>query len=143
METLKKAVWLPSLLLAGILMSGCSNSKRIESTEVPAQPMANEKVAVAPKAAEPLNHYLVQRHDCLWSIAGRSEIYGDSFQWPLIYKANRDEIKDPDLIYPKQDWRVNKGFSLEERNHARQMAMSTPVYVPHTKPRETLPVDYF
>ena len=28
------------------------------------------------------------------------------FAWPIIYKANRDQIKDPDLIYPKQVFKI-------------------------------------
>ena len=29
-------------------------------------------------------------------------IYGDANQWKRIYEANRDQIKDPDLIHPGQ-----------------------------------------
>ena len=28
--------------------------------------------------------------------------YGDAKQWRRIYDANRDTVKDPDLIYPGQ-----------------------------------------
>ncbi len=38
--------------------------------------------------------------DCLWNIAKKSTIYDNPFLWPKIYMANRDKIKDPDLIYP-------------------------------------------
>ena len=31
---------------------------------------------------------------------------GNGFAWPIIYKANRDQIKDPDLIYPDQVFKV-------------------------------------
>lgn len=46
--------------------------------------------------------YTVIRGDCLWMIAGK--VYGHPYyyKWPLIYNANRDKIKDPDLIYPDQ-----------------------------------------
>lgn len=43
-----------------------------------------------------------ERRDCLWRIAEYSEIYGDPFRWPAIYSANKNLIKDPDLIYPGQ-----------------------------------------
>lgn len=46
--------------------------------------------------------YTVKKGDCLWYIAGYPEIYGNPLRWPLIYKANKDQIKDPDLIYPGQ-----------------------------------------
>ncbi len=50
--------------------------------------------------------YTVVKGDCLWYIAKRNEHYGNGFAWPIIYKANRDEIKNPDLIYPKQVFKI-------------------------------------
>lgn len=44
--------------------------------------------------------YTVQRGDSLSRIAQAH--YGDANEWPRIYEANRDLIKDPDLIYPGQ-----------------------------------------
>lgn len=44
----------------------------------------------------------VKKGECLWYIAGYPEVYGDPLKWPLIYRANRDKIKDPNLIYPGQ-----------------------------------------
>ena len=46
--------------------------------------------------------YTVVRGDCLWNIAKKDYIYNDPFKWPRIYEANKDKIKDPDLIYPRQ-----------------------------------------
>lgn len=43
-----------------------------------------------------------QRRDCLWRIAEYDYIYKDPFKWPRIYKANKHQIKNPDLIYPDQ-----------------------------------------
>jgi nucleoid-associated protein YgaU len=50
----------------------------------------------------PVISYTVVKGDCLWNIAKKKEHYGNGFAWPVIYKANRDKIKNPDLIYPKQ-----------------------------------------
>jgi len=50
--------------------------------------------------------YTVIRGDYLWKIAKKKEHYGNGFAWPVIYKANRDQIKDPDLIYPKQVFKI-------------------------------------
>jgi nucleoid-associated protein YgaU len=38
--------------------------------------------------------------DSLSKIAKRE--YGDAGKWHAIYEANRDKIKDPDLIHPGQ-----------------------------------------
>jgi hypothetical protein len=129
-------------LAALLLACGCGE-KRIETSEVPKQPGASENAGMGKASLAASGHYFVEKHDCLWAIAGKPRIYGDSFQWPELFKANRDQIQDPDLIYPRQDLRVEKGFSLEEINNAKRMASATPKYVPHSKPRETLPVDYF
>ena len=41
-----------------------------------------------------------ENKDCLWNIAGRQEIYADPCQWPKIWQANTDKIKNPDVIQP-------------------------------------------
>ncbi len=50
--------------------------------------------------APPVISYSVVKGDCLWNIAKKKDHYGNGFAWPVIYKANRDKIKNPDLIYP-------------------------------------------
>lgn len=50
--------------------------------------------------------YTVVKGDCLWYIARRKEFYGNGFAWPKIYQANRDQIKNPDLIYPNQSFKI-------------------------------------
>ena len=54
------------------------------------------------------DEYTVNRGDYLWRIAGKSDIYGDPFQWVRIYSFNTDQIKDPDLIYPDQIFKVQR-----------------------------------
>ena len=46
--------------------------------------------------------YTVNRGDYLWKIAGKEDIYANPFAWIRIYTANKDQIKNPDLIYPEQ-----------------------------------------
>ena len=46
--------------------------------------------------------YEVAKGDHLWGIASNDDIYGDAYMWPRIYRANREQIADPDLIYPEQ-----------------------------------------
>lgn len=41
-----------------------------------------------------------ENRDCLWNIAGKTEIYGDPFQWPKIWQGNNEVIKNPDIIQP-------------------------------------------
>jgi len=43
-----------------------------------------------------------ENRDCLWNISGKMEIYGDPLQWPKIWQANTDQIRNPDIIFPGQ-----------------------------------------
>jgi LysM repeat protein len=47
-----------------------------------------------------LQSYTVEKGDSLSKIAKR--VYGKASYWRQIYEANKDNIKDPDLIYPGQ-----------------------------------------
>jgi nucleoid-associated protein YgaU len=70
-----------------------------------------------------VSSYSVVRGDNLWNISGKEEVYADPYQWPLIYKTNRDKIKDADLIYPGQVLDVDQNASASEIdaavNHAK------------------------
>ena len=65
--------------------------------------LAEQQRAEAEKARtiEKTTHTVV-RGESLWIISGDDKVYGDSYQWPKIYQANRDQIQNPDLIYPDQ-----------------------------------------
>jgi nucleoid-associated protein YgaU len=51
-------------------------------------------------------NYTVVKNDNLWNIAKKKEHYANPFAWPVIYKSNRDQIKNPDLIFPKQIFKI-------------------------------------
>lgn len=52
-------------------------------------------------AAElPVGHIAIQPGQNLWTIARRA--YGQGVRYTVIYQANRQEIHNPDLIYPGQ-----------------------------------------
>lgn len=59
--------------------------------------------------------YTVVKGDHLWGIARKQAHYGNGFAWPVIYNANRDQIKNPDLIYPAQVFKVPQ-LSEEEKS---------------------------
>jgi nucleoid-associated protein YgaU len=62
------------------------------------------------RTAQPVTmDYTVVRGDNLWTIAKKEEVYADPYMWPRIYRANKEKIKDPDLIYPKQTLAVPFG----------------------------------
>ncbi len=126
--------------LAGLFTWGCT-AKKVVTTDVPKEPSTEAAVPAQTEAV--MQKYEVKKGDCLWAISGKPEIYGDSFQWPLIFKANRDQIVDPDEIEPGQDFSIPKGQTDGEIQRARQLASDTPKFVSHAKPRSPLPIDYF
>ena len=68
---------------------------------------ADEPAAVPPPTGTTgtaTDTYVVVSGDSLSKIAKRQ--YGDMNQWRRIYEANRDQIKDPDLIYPGQKLKI-------------------------------------
>ncbi len=125
---------LKALLLAAAVasISACATQqkepvKEAPQVEAPApEPVATPEPTPAPEpmAAKPANgSYEVVRGDNLWNIAGQSRIYGNPYQWPLIYKANSGKIKDADLIYPGQNFDINRASTAAEIdaavNHAK------------------------
>ncbi|GAK49378.1 hypothetical protein U14_00600 [Candidatus Moduliflexus flocculans] len=61
----------------------------------------------------PTNHIVI-KGETLWWIAEYKQIYDDPFQWPVIYKANRSQIKDPDLIFPDQNFVIPREPELTD-----------------------------
>lgn len=53
--------------------------------------------------------YTVVSGDSLWGISAMDDIYADPYQWPLIYRANQDQITDADLIFPGQEFSITRG----------------------------------
>lgn len=47
-----------------------------------------------------------ENKDCLWNISAKADIYGDPFQWPRIWQSNTEQIKNPDIIFPGQVFKI-------------------------------------
>ncbi|HDQ25543.1 MAG TPA: hypothetical protein ENN43_02215 [bacterium] len=107
----------------------------------PPPPAYEEPVRVVVKSGD-VKRYNVVRGDSLWKISGKRAIYGNSFMWPLIFKANRSIIQDPDFIYPRQNFEVRMNYTSAERADAINKAKETPPYEPRSVPRKTLPIKY-
>jgi nucleoid-associated protein YgaU len=60
----------------------------------------------SPPAVEPTVFYTVKKGDSLSKIAKAH--WGDANKWPKIFEANKEVIKNPDLIYPGQQLRIPK-----------------------------------
>ncbi len=65
-------------------------------------------------------NYTVRRGETIPQIAARTEIYNDSSLWPLIYRANRDQIRDPKQLWPGQILKIPRHFSRDEALEAKR-----------------------
>ncbi len=54
--------------------------------------------------------WTVKRGESLYKISSYEEIYADGTKWPRIYRANRDQIEDPNLIYVDQVLAIPRGL---------------------------------
>ncbi len=64
--------------------------------------------------------YTVKKGDNLWEIAGVE--YKNPFMWPVIYWANKQNIEDPDLIFPGQNFEIVFDYTEKEMADAENLA---------------------
>jgi nucleoid-associated protein YgaU len=76
--------------------------------ETAATETASEPVAVAETVPPPPVTITVQPGFTLWGIA--QERLGDGVLYVQVFEANRDRIKNPDLIYPGQVFSIPEGL---------------------------------
>lgn len=80
-----------------------------------------QKKAKEPPPSQPTS-YTVRRGETLPQISARTEIYNDSTLWPIIYRANRDQIRDPKRLWPGQVLVIPRNFSHDEADEARRFS---------------------
>ncbi len=66
---------------------------------IDAAPAADESSS-SPSDAHAISSKVVSRGDSLWRISRVT--YGDGARYALVYRANRDRVRNPNLIYPGQ-----------------------------------------
>jgi nucleoid-associated protein YgaU len=85
-----------------------------------------EKLRHAKELVLPDSH-TVKRGETLPSIAALPEVYDDSGLWPLLYRANRDQVSDPKRIWPGQVLRIPRNVNREEISEAGKYAREKPM----------------
>lgn len=91
------------------------------------QPPKQPETAPEPDPPRP-EEYVVKEGETLWTIAARRIIYHDALLWPLIYKANRDQIKDPRQIFPEQVLAIPRDSTEKDTEEAREKARRSQIF---------------
>ncbi len=109
-----------------------AKQKRIEKLEdevADARDRLRERAVSEPQAAAAIaatevwpTIYVVKKSETLPKIAARPEIFNDAYMWPIIYKANRDQISDPRSVYAGQVLKIRRDMSQDEIVQARREA---------------------
>ena len=83
-----------------------AEGKVVSRVESPFKREAPAELAAAAEAIEKRRvvQVTVQPGNTLWAIA--KENYGEGIQYVKVFNANRDRIRNPDLIYPGQVFTV-------------------------------------
>ena len=148
MNTGKAIRTLMILAATGLVATGCVTAKQAsqaasegtQATPAPATtatatttvtpaPATTPTTAAVTPAPQGSVGYVVQKGDHLWGISAKAAVYGDPYQWPLLYKRNRDEIYDPDLIYPGQVLHIERDLSQTQINIAVNHAKTRGAWV--------------
>ncbi len=89
-----KSAWEKAILMAGNVFG---------IGEVEAAELEIEETA-ATEAVPDSIYYTIEKGDTLWAIAAKH--LGNGAKYPEIFEANKEVIKDPDLIFPGQKIRI-------------------------------------
>ena len=70
--------------------------------------------------SEKVDAYTVQANDTLWSIAAKPEVYGSGWKYPLIIKANKEMLRNPNNLKVGSDLQIPRDYSKEEEEAAKE-----------------------
>jgi len=96
--------------------------KRLEAERAEARRKAERIRQEKEKEPLPVSRHTVKRGETFPQIAAQPEVYADSSLWPLIYKANRDQISNPAVLWPGQVLRIPRNCDKNEINEARRFS---------------------
>ena len=140
------------LLAALALATGCTTAKTlgtpvsaVAATEAPSSDTGTAETAeattdtgtaevaeaTAPESwtPSPLTMWVVHKGEHLWGISAHGKVYGDPYQWPLLFKRNRHQIEDADLIYPGQVLHIERDLSNAEIDRAIEHAKTRGAWI--------------
>ena len=79
----------------------------------PIEPVTPRAIAPVESSSPVAATYKVKGGDTLEKIA--KQFYGEAAQWPRIYKANQETLKNPNRLYPGQTLTIPEGSQETQR----------------------------
>jgi LysM repeat protein len=138
---MKKLLGLSVVLLTAFSLAGCATTQQTGASKTKAVPAETTEAATPAKKSS--KHTIkIEKGQTLWSIAKSDAAYGKSCNWPLIFKANKGKVQDPDLIYPGQVLIIPRGVPVTEKDSACEAATKYGPYEPHSTPRQDVKLDF-
>jgi nucleoid-associated protein YgaU len=142
---MKRLIGYSVTLLTAFALAGCATASKTQTTDA-----GSAHVAATSKISAKTAHIrksfagtiTIEKGQTLWGIAKSESAYGKACNWPLLYKANKTDVQDPDLIYPGQVLKVPKDVPAVESDNACKASMKMGPYEPHTKPRTDINLDF-
>ncbi|WP_459859885.1 LysM peptidoglycan-binding domain-containing protein [Desulfuromonas carbonis] len=107
-----------------------ARQRQLQQQPPPPPPSKPDRTAPRKPVPPPQLSYTVGEGESLYSIAAQPQVYDDPLLWPLLYKANRDQIRDPRQIYSGQVLTIPRELSSAELDDARQKAKQSDVFPP-------------
>ena len=109
--------------------SDTGTAETAEATTDPGTAEAAEATAPESWTPSPLTMWVVHKGEHLWGISAHGKVYGDPYQWPLLFKRNRHQIEDADLIYPGQVLHIERDLSNAEIDRAIEHAKTRGAWI--------------
>jgi len=109
-----------------VALANAEAEKIVRQDQAPPPP---PKPAPKPQSkVEPETSYNVGEGETLWTISAHPKVYNEGLLWPLLYQANRDQIKDPRQIFPGQALSIRRDMTEKELAEARQKARESDIF---------------
>ncbi|WP_223910559.1 LysM peptidoglycan-binding domain-containing protein [Geobacter sp. AOG1] len=100
-----------------------------EAAAMEAEAARKKAEKVRQQREKPLpSYHTVKRGESLPQIASQQDVYNEANLWPIIYRANRDQISDPRHIWPGQVLRIPRNATREDIQEARRYAQDKPLH---------------
>jgi hypothetical protein len=141
------------LAVSAFLTDGSNFSAEEAQTGTPPKP-EEEKTAQTEPEKSPLSEkqmeiekgairHIVVKGDTLWDLS--LKYLGAPFRWPQVWGWNKEDIKNPDLIYPDQEFWISRPVEKKQMSESaaaaaepkkREEPAAPPVSLPAPEPPE-------